>query len=178
MNPTPESDLPALPEAPETLVRPAEGAPLTEDERLELLVTVLRSGNMPRRGRPKKGSGQPKWSDFGFTRQFVYECRRMAEIPQDDFEAWQTERERQGKNPSTRALFIHFGKRNVYSEDIFEGTPTGDLAHALLKPVERVFRFGELTKHQRRALLHALRFRLKCIADMAKLESDEPQGKG
>jgi hypothetical protein len=69
------------------IVEPLEGTQtmsnLTDDESCNLLAEMWRSGNMPRRGRPKKGSGQLRWADFGFTRQRVHEWRRMAEIPDD-----------------------------------------------------------------------------------------------
>jgi hypothetical protein len=136
---------------------------LSDDERAELLKATFESGQWPRRGRPKKGEVRVRWADLGLSRQRVHEWSRMGEIPAADFDAFLARRDAEGKRITRRSILVHFGKINVRSEDIFEGTPTGELAEFLLRPVERVFE--ELEKPQRRALLHALRFRLRCITD-------------
>jgi hypothetical protein len=155
----------------EPLERTQTASNLTDDERFALLEEMWRSGNVPRRGRPKKGSSQLRWADCGTTRQRVHEWRRMAEIPEDQFDAYLRERREKGKHITVRGILAHFGKINVRTADVFEGTPIGDLAEALLRRVEAVF--SELNKRERYALLHALRFRLRCIARAVDLERDE-----
>jgi hypothetical protein len=161
----------AQPDMVKPLERTQRTSNLTDDERFALLREMWRSGNMPRRGRPKKGSSQPRWADFGFTRQRVHEWRRMAEIPEDQFEAYLSGRRQDGKGITRRGILVQFGKINIRTADVFEGTPIGDLAEALLRGAEAVF--SELNKRERYALLHALRFRLRCIAGAADLERDE-----
>lgn len=161
----------AQPDMVKPLKRTQTTSNLSDDGRFALLQEMWCSGNAPRRGRPKKGSSQPRWADFGFTRQRVHERRRMAEIPDDQFEAYLSGRSQDGKRITRRGILVHFGKINVRTADVFEGTPIGDLAEALLRGAEAVF--SELNKRERYALLHALRFRLRCIASAADLEREE-----
>jgi hypothetical protein len=161
----------AQPDMVEPLERMQMKSNLTDDERFALLQEMWRSGNVPRRGRPKKGSSEPRWADFGLTRQLVHEWRRMAEIPEDQFEAYLSGRSQDGKRITRRGILVHFGKINVRTADVFEGTPIGDLAEVLLRGAEAVF--SELNKRERYALLYALRFRLRCIASAADLEREE-----
>jgi hypothetical protein len=149
-----------------------DGTPLDEDERWALVNILWRAGRTPRRGRPKKGGGQLRWSDYGLTRQWVYDARRSASVPEDIFEAWLKDAHSKGRRPSHRSLMIRGGLINVVSADIFEGTPTGELAESLLRDVERCLQYMQFGKGKRRALFHALRWRLRVIAKDAD-EGDE-----
>jgi hypothetical protein len=101
----------------------------------------------------------------------MHRWRLLSDIPNDQLEAYLKRREAEGKRLSRRGILVHFGKINVRAADIYEGTPFGDLAERLLKPIERTF--AALDKSQRYALLHALRFRLRCIAGAADPEGDK-----
>jgi hypothetical protein len=136
---------------------------LSERERWEYLFAMLREGKGPRAGRPKKNSDIPKWRDLGLTRKEVWRMRRLGEIPDADFEAFLAWRTASGKSPSYRSILIHFGKINVPTENDFDGTPVGDLAKAVLKPVERIVFKGDLDRGQRRVLKRALQTQLQQI---------------
>ncbi|MFZ0662424.1 MAG: hypothetical protein WAM66_07015 [Acidobacteriaceae bacterium] len=97
----------------------------------------------------------------------------MSKIPQADFDAFIDAQKRAGRKLSQRAILVHFNLINVRSADVFEGTEIGELAEALLRPVERFFEEQrKITRQGRYAVLHALRYRLRAIVDKAALDSE------
>lgn len=143
-----------------------DASALSDTERDELIAQALRSGNLPRRGRPRKGGTQLRWADLGLDRRRVFEWKLLSQIPKAEFEALA------GKL-SKRALLIRAGGVNVRAADVYEGTKIGELAEALLRPVERFFEEQrEITRQGRYAVLHALRYRLRAIVDKAALDSE------
>ena len=150
-----------------------DASALSDTEREELIAQALRSGNLPRRGRPRKGGTQLRWADLGLDRRRVFEWKRMSKIPQADFDAFFDAQRRAGGKLSHRAILVYFHLINVRSADVFEGTEIGELAEALLRPVERFFEEQrEITRQGRYAVLHALRYRLRAIADKAALDGE------
>jgi hypothetical protein len=133
---------------------------LSERERWQYLFAMIGEGKGPRAGRPKKKSDVPKWRDFGLTRKQVWRMRRLAEIPEADFNAFI---ERQGHARSYRAIFVHFGKINVPTENDFDATPLGDLVRELLAPCARLLESDALSERNRRLLKRALLARFQQI---------------
>ena len=116
---------------------------------------IYRGRKMKGRGWPRKGSADLTYAELGLTCQQVWEWRKLAEIPHDDFEGYLDQCRREGKKTSVRGVLVHFGKRNiVVSDAIFSDTPTGDLANHLLKGFERVLPL--MTPHQRRWVIRAM----------------------
>ena len=147
---------------------------LSEKERFEYLLAMIREGKGPRAGRPKQNSDIPKWADYGFTRKQVWRMRRLAEI---DGAALETFLDLNiGKRPSYRSIFVHFGKINVPTENDFDGTPLSDLARSMLAGCERVLNSPDgPNKRQRRLLKRALEARLQQIF-RARKAVDERSG--
>jgi hypothetical protein len=132
---------------------------LSERERWEYLFAMFGEGKGPRAGRPRKNSDIPKWRDFGLTRKRVWLMRHLAEIPEAEFEAYMAE----PHPPSHRAILVHFGKINVPDENVFDGTPLGELAQKLLAPCERLLDSGALSERERRIIKRAVLARLQQI---------------
>lgn len=145
-----------------------------EMEQAELLNAVI-AGTVKKqgRGRPKKGSTAVTWAQVGLTRQQVHEWRKLAQIPDEIAEAFMDTRRAEGKTPSRRSVLIHFGLKNVVSDDVFVGSPIGDLAEQLLEPVERFLKNAQMSDKQRRWLIRALRYRLRTIALMADMDENQ-----
>jgi hypothetical protein len=141
---------------------------LSENERFEYLLAMIREGKGPRAGRPNKHSEVPRWRDFGLTRKQVWRMRRLAEIPNEDFQAFLDLNLTNGKRSSYRAIFVHFGKLNVPTENDFDGTPLGDLARSLLAPCERLLDSDSLDERERRILKRALSARFQQICRARK----------
>jgi hypothetical protein len=129
---------------------------LSEQERIEYLLdphTVK-----PHPGRPRKDGSTPIWKFFGCTRKQMFIWRRMAEIPQEQFDAYLAECWRKRKKASYRGMLR-----------LLENVPTGnvipeviqDAAKALLRPAEFFLHRAERTPCQRRLILRALRARLR-----------------
>lgn len=78
-----------------------DASALSDTEREELIAQALRSGNLPRRGRPRKGGTQLRWADLGLDRRRVFEWKRMSKIPQADFDAFFDAQRRAGENSAT-----------------------------------------------------------------------------
>jgi hypothetical protein len=134
---------------------------LSERERWEYLLALVREGRAPRAGRPKKNSEIAKWRDFGLTRKEVWRMCRLAEISETDFQTFLDWNRANGKRSSYRAIFVHFGKINVPSENDFDGTPLGDLAQSLLAPCECLL--ATLNKRERRILKRAVEARFRQV---------------
>jgi hypothetical protein len=136
---------------------------LSERERWEYLRARIREGKGPRAGRPKKNSDILKWRDVGWTRKDVWRMRRLAEIPEADFRAFLDRNLAKGKRSSYRAIFVHFGKINVPTENDFDGTPLGKVAQALLASCQRLLESGVLNDRDRRILKRAVEAQLRQI---------------
>jgi hypothetical protein len=133
---------------------------LSDRERFEFLLAMLKAGKGPRAGRPRKDSEIPRWADIGFTRKEVWRMRRLAEIPKEDFDAFL---DSPRKRSSFRSTFVRFNKINVPSENDFDGTPLGELASSLMAPCERLLDSGALNARERRLVKRAVLARLKQI---------------
>ena len=129
----------------------------------------LQSGaKLKGRGRPRKNSTEITYAELGFTRQQVYEFKKLAEIPYDEFNAYMTRQRVERKKVSVRGILVHFGKRNnVVSDDIFAEGPTADLAKALLAGFERIVPL--MTRKERRWVIRALEARLRMIDFRAEM---------
>jgi hypothetical protein len=146
---------------------------LSESEQWDRIGALLAKGELPRRGRPKKGEDRLKWSDFGWTRQEAWRILKMGGIPEAEKKAFMEQRKAEGKPLSQRAILVHFGEINVISDDIYDGTTTGDLAKMMLEAANIECILPELTERQRRFLFRALHARLRQIA--WKAEQAVPQ---
>jgi hypothetical protein len=138
------------------------------------LMQAIRDGKLTKqgRGRPRKGSTAVRWRDLGLTRQQVWEWLRLAQIPGEALDAYFAKSLAEEKRPSTRGLLIQFGLRNnVANDDVFAGTPTGELAEALLAGFERIV--PELTRRQRRSLIRAMRNQMRVIDLRAEMNEDD-----
>jgi hypothetical protein len=111
----------------------------------------------PHPGRPKKDGSTPTWAHFGLTRKQMFIWRRMAEIPQDKFDAYLAECRRKRKRSSYRGLLRLL--ENVPTENIIPNIVQG-AAKALLRPAE-IFLRRAVPPCQRRLVLRALRARLR-----------------
>lgn len=111
---------------------------LSEGERWEYLVAMIRAGKGPRARSPKKHSDIPNCRDLGLTRTEGWRMRRLAEITDADLQTFLAWSLAQGKHATYRAILVHFGKMNVPTENDFEGTPLGELVCSLLAPCERL----------------------------------------
>ncbi len=139
---------------------------------IEEIIPSLQGRKFKGRGRPKKGCTDITHKELGVTRQQMYEARKLAEIPQEEFERFMANRRHQGKPASRRSILVHFGKRNnVVSDDSFVGTPFGDLAETILRGFERVS--SEMTPAQRRLLARALKYRIREICPIAEMNDEK-----
>jgi hypothetical protein len=99
---------------------------LSEGERWEYLVAMIRVGKGPRARGPKKHSDILNWRDFGLTRKQGWRMRRLAKITDADlqtFLAWSlaqgkldilSERERRIRKGALQARFQQiFRKRSL-----------------------------------------------------------------
>jgi len=142
------------------------------EEQSELLGAVVRwHVSKQGRGRPKKDSTAVTWEQLGFTRQQVHTYRKLASIPEATMEAYFDQCLADGRMPTYRGLYSVGGLENVASENVFGDTVFGELAEKVLKPVERIAE--QMNDRQRRCFMRALRERLKGIACLAELTSDE-----
>jgi hypothetical protein len=135
---------------------------------IEEILVGIQERKLKGRGRPEKGCTDITYRELGFTRQQVYEMRKLAEIPQHELDHFLEDCKRQQKPITRRFILVHFGKRNnVVTDDIFVDTPFGDLAETILHSFERVC--SEMTQPQRRYLARALKYRIREICLLAEM---------
>jgi hypothetical protein len=127
---------------------------LSEQERIEYLLNP--NTVKPHPGRPRKDGSTPIWKFFGFTRKQMFIWRRMAEIPQDKFDAYLAECSRKRKRASYRGILRLI--ENVPTENVIPDV-VRRAAKALLRPAE-IFLRRAVPPRRRCLVLRALHARL------------------
>lgn len=144
---------------------------LSEREKWEWIEAQIRLHGLPTRGRPRKGQHKFTWADLGLTRQEVHLFRKLAEIPEEPFEAFSKVQSQRGRGRvSRRAILVHFGKINVIGDDVFDETDIGHLADCMLRWAGPALE--SLTARQLGYLARSLSHKLRSMATLKDLHDD------